>query len=162
MRPAALTLRVNDASAAEAIEDLVLRTALDDHDAIMAETQETLRRCHLSQPLVYKTHVTPPRDAGALSDGNDLSDYASDLEPPPFTDFQMDVIAEVLAETRMEFQSEIDALTDVLNAVKQRVAMVEGQLSVVVAMIGNDNGRGVKTIEAKESKTKTVRKVKVS
>jgi hypothetical protein len=160
MRPAALTLRVNDASAAEAIEDLVLRTALDDHDAIMAETQETLRRCHLSQPLVYKTHVTPPRDAGALSDGNDLSDYASDLEPPPFTDFQMDVIAEVLAETRMEFQSEIDALTDVLNAVKQRVAMVEGQLSVVVAMIGNDNGRGVKTIEAEESKI--IRKMKVS
>jgi hypothetical protein len=156
MKPAALTVRVNDGVA----EDLILRPAADDHDLIMKSVQDTLTQYHRSQPLVYKTHLNPPRGIG---NGNgDLSDYASDGEPPAFTDFQMDVISTVLAETRMEFQSAIDALTDALNAVKQRVAMVEGQLSVVVAMIGNDNGRGVKTIEAKESKTKTVRKVKVS
>ena len=127
----------------------------------MKSVQETLTQYRRSQPLVYKTHVTPPRDVGAVGDGNgDLSDYASDDEPPPFDDFQMDIIAEVLAETRMEFRSEIDALIDAMNAAKERIATIEGQLSVVLAMLGNDNGRGVKTIEASESKI--VRKMKVS
>jgi hypothetical protein len=80
------------------------------------------------------------------------------VDPLVLTDDDlMEVIANALAQTRMEFRDEIDAATAVLN---QRIVVLEGKFelltSLLTSVLGNNNN-GVKSFEASE----IVRKVRV-
>jgi hypothetical protein len=92
------------------------------HDAVMAATRS------LPPAVVHKTHVTPPRQFDRMDSNNDQ-------EPPLFSDEQLDVVAEVLGEFRGELRNEIDVL-------KERIANLEGQLSMLTTLLnGNGNNR---------------------
>jgi hypothetical protein len=103
-------------------------------------------------PIVYKVH------AGDLSD--DSNDVSGSYDGnPPFTDEQIDIVALALAETRIELRNDLLAETQVMIAAamsetRERVATIEGQLSVLMTLLGGDSSR---SFEASE----TIRKLKL-
>jgi hypothetical protein len=101
--------------------------------------------------IIYKTHNALDRDAGNGDNGS-LIGY-----DPPFTDEQIDIVARALAQSQGELRTEMQELADSLAAIRERVATVEGQLSVMMTLLGGDS-RTDKTVEASE----VVRKLKVS
>lgn len=89
-----------------------------------------------------------------------LDDTNGNGEPPLFSDEQIDMIAQALADLRVEFQSTID---DAVGPLTEQVAVLQGQLNVLLSLIGslvnnNNNSNSVK--EASETKIKTVRRVR--
>jgi hypothetical protein len=97
-------------------------------------------------PVVYKTHNDAPDRDGF--DGNEDS----------FSDFQIDVIAEVFAETsvglRNEFQAAIDS---VATPLRERVIALEAQISTMMALLNVDSNPAIEA-----SETSTIRKLRVS
>jgi hypothetical protein len=79
---------------------------------------------------------------------NDTDTNDGDVEPPPFNDEQMDIIAAALAETKMDLQARIDDATATLS---QRLAVLEGKLDLLTNLLGN------KSYEASE----VIRKIRV-
>jgi hypothetical protein len=103
--------------------------------------------------IIYKTHNALDRDTG---NGNNGSLIGYD-DQPPFTDEQIDIVARAMAQSRDELRTEMQELADSLAAIRERVATIEGQLSVLMTLLGGDN-KAVKMVEASE----VVRKLKVS
>jgi hypothetical protein len=107
--------------------------------------------------IIYKTHNALDRDAGSDSNGS-LTGYD---DPLPFSDEQIDIVARTMALLREELQTEIQRQADALAAIRERVATIEGQLSVLMTLLGsNNNNNNAKTIEASE--TNMIRKLHVS
>jgi hypothetical protein len=99
-------------------------------------------------PIIYKVH------AGDHSD--DSGSYDDD---PPFTDEQIDIVALALAEMRIELRNDLRTETQAtiagaMGEIRERVAMIEGQLSALMTLLGGDSTR---SYEASE----TIRKLKV-
>jgi hypothetical protein len=81
-------------------------------------------------------------------------DDTGDVEPPPLSDEQVDVIAAALAETRIEFADTINDLRDRLDDMRDRVASLEEAMSVLTNMIGDGSNKSFVA-------TETVRKRKL-
>ena len=96
--------------------------------------------------VVYKDYTGKQPSLPGVADNGD------DQQPPLFSDEQIDVVAQALADLRLEFQDAIDATVAPLRAMEQRVAVLEGQLSVMMNLINTIVGSG-KSIEASETKT---------
>jgi hypothetical protein len=95
----------------------------------------------------------PPAIVHKTRDNANVFDVPDNGSPPPFDDLQIDIVATVIAEIRAETQDAIDAAVAPLQ---QRVAVLEGQVSMLVALLGADaNNRSVESSEV-------VRKIKVS
>jgi hypothetical protein len=97
------------------------------HENIMAVTR-------YDPPIVHKT-----------IDNAQYPDYSD--EPPPtedpplgFTDEQMDAMAQVIADTRMEFQGMIDQANAPL---RERIAMLEGQVQTLLQVLGGDSNKSI-------------------
>lgn len=85
----------------------------------------------------------------------------------PFPDELIDSLAEVLVQVRADFQASVDAacerlraefqvtVDDATAALRERVATLEGQLSVLVSLVTNTDGG--RSLEASE----TIRKLTV-
>ena len=116
------------------------------HDAIMAATRVTKKS---ATAVIHKTRQDARvRQSQPYADNNGHGDNLV----PPFTDEQMDTMASVLVEIREETQSMIDTA---IAPLRERIANLEGQLSMLTSMMGNGNG---KAFEASE----VVRKLKVT
>jgi hypothetical protein len=111
-----------------------------------------MRAADALPPIVYKVHDAGISDGGYGSDGISIG-----YDDPPFTDEQIDIVAQALAQSRTEVRTEMQELADLLAAIRERVATIEGQLSVLMALLGS-NSRTDKTVEESE----VVRKLKVS
>jgi hypothetical protein len=109
-----------------------------EHEAVMAATRTPM------PAIIHKTNM----DAGRvlLTDDGDNGD----TEPPPLTDEQMDILAQVLAQIRLDFQSAID---DVVAPLKDRILTLEAQISLLTNLLSDTS----RSIEASE----TVRKLHV-
>jgi hypothetical protein len=103
--------------------------------------------------IVYKTTYTA-RDR----DGGNGSLVGSDDEEP-FSAAQTDIICRVLAMADSELRRDLADHSDLLSNLRERVAMIEGQVSILMSLLGGDSKavKSVKTIEASE----TVRKRKM-
>jgi hypothetical protein len=77
---------------------------------------------------------------------------AENAVAPPFTDEQVDIVAVVLAELRQETEA---AIAEALTPLRERIASIEGQLTVLMTLLGADASR---SIEASE----VIRKIKVA
>jgi hypothetical protein len=109
-----------------------------------------MRAADTLPPIIYKIHE------GSITDGGTVSNVS--LVGDEFTDFQVDVIAQVIAELRNEFESTMNsAIADAIAPLRESIARLEGQMTALIAMIGGDS-RAVKTVEASE----VVRKLPVS
>jgi hypothetical protein len=73
-------------------------------------------------------------------------------DQPPLTDDLVDALAQVLVELRKDCRVMID---EVVTPLRERVAVLEGQLAMLVNMLGGNNGG--KSLEASE----VIRKVRV-
>ena len=111
------------------------------HDAIMEATRVV--RTTVVPEVVYKTHDNAVVRQRTISNADDV---------PPFADDQIDVLAEVLVQLREELQTMVDAAVAPL---REKIANLEGQISVLTALLGSDSG---KSFEASE----TVRKLRVA
>jgi hypothetical protein len=109
--------------------------------------------------IVYK--VRDGRDFSGLDggNGNGSSLVASD-DPEPFSEEQQDVICRLVAMMARELQMSNDDHSDMITMLRERVANLEGQLTTLPSLLGT-NAKGLKTIEASETKTIRQRKVKV-
>ena len=110
------------------------------HDAIMEATR-VLR--NTVPEIVYKTIENARPSDNSTTNADDI---------PPFADDQIDVLAEVLVQLREELQTMVDAA---IAPLREKIANLEGQISVLTALLGSDSG---KSFEASE----TVRKLRVA
>ena len=124
------------------------------HDRIMRATRPPM-------PMIVRKEYSgkqPPLPS--------VADNADEL-PPLFSDEQIDVIAAALAEMRVEMRSEFrDMVNDLMAPLTEQVAVLQGQMSVMMDLIGsivgnngNGNNNSSKSIEASE--TRTTRRVRV-
>ena len=94
--------------------------------------------------------LQPPLPDDANGNGND---------PPLFNDDQLGVLAQAIADLRIEFQGMVD---NAVGPLKEAVAVLQGQVSTLLSLINtivsNNNNSGIK--EASETRTKTVRRVR--
>ena len=102
--------------------------------------------------IVHKEYTgrQPPLPDDTNGNGND---------PPLFNDDQLDVLAQAIADLRIEFQGMVD---DAVGPLNEAVALLQGQVSTLLSLINtivsNNNNSGIK--EASETRTKTVRRVR--
>jgi hypothetical protein len=137
------------ANAAEVRADLEEREAKDcahsfldplaEHDAIMQATRTM-------PPTIHKTNMDARRVL-LSDDGNGNGDPEP---PPPLSDEALDILAQVLAQIRLDFQA---AIEDAVAPLNQRIAVLEGQISILTSLLSSDS----KSIEA----TETTRKLHV-
>jgi hypothetical protein len=128
------------------------QTAIRDHDAIMADVATVLRR--YNAPLVYKRmdNARVKQDVQDLLDGD--GDANGDEPWSPFTNEQTDIIIYLISEFRQEVSNMIDdAVVEAVAPLKERIAMLEGQVSTLVMLI-SDNGKSFEAVE-------TVRKMRI-
>jgi hypothetical protein len=126
----------------EARERLAFDDPIAGHDDLMAALSPPIRKSAMPV-LVHKSRDNARVMPRQLDAGDDL--------PPPFTDEQMDIIAEVIAQTRADCQDMID---DALAPLRQQLAVLQGQLDVLMTLL---SGNGNRSVEASE----TVRKLRV-
>lgn len=108
------------------------------HDAIMAATRPAM------PAIVHKTMVNGERVRRRTISVNDNGDDV----PPPFTDEQTELLADTLAQFRMDFRSELEDMMDAAVApLRERIANLEGQLSMLTNLL---NGNGSRSFEASE------------
>jgi hypothetical protein len=122
-----------------------LRANAEEVRADLEEREANDPQLHVPE-IVHKTTM----DARVLPNDDDGNGNGDDPIPPPLTDEQMDIIAQVLAQMRMDFQAAID---DAIAPLRDRIATLEGSINTLMAML-NDSG---KSIEASE----TVRRLHV-
>jgi hypothetical protein len=135
---------------------MTMQTAVEDHDEIMADIAVVLKRYDVAT-LIHKTNynarVRVKQDVQDLLDGDDYAN-GDETTMPPFTAEQVDVIATVIMELRQETRNMIDdAVVEATAPLRERVAMLEGQVSTLVMLISDNN----KSFEA----TETVRKMRI-
>jgi hypothetical protein len=76
------------------------------------------------------------------------ADDNGDNVPPPFTDEQTELLADTLAQFRMDFRMELEDMMDAAVApLRERIATLEGQLSMLTNLL---NGNGNRSFEASE------------
>jgi hypothetical protein len=133
----------------EELEHL-LEEPVKNHERIMQMLQPT-------QPAVVYKDYTGKQPSRVLDDTNGNGN--GEL-PPLLSDEQIDVFAQVLAETRSQVRDEFQAMVaDAVGPLTEAVAVLQGQVSVLMNLIGGRvNNNTVK--EASETKTKTVRRVR--
>jgi hypothetical protein len=136
----------------EHMEKLLLDDPLRAHDAIMQALTPM-------SAIVHKDY-----DAGSAEPPDDDN---GQHQPMPFPDELIDSLAEVLVEVRTDFQATVDGASERLRAefqttvedatavLRERVAILEGQLSVVASLVTNTDGN--RSLEASE----TIRKLTV-
>ena len=118
-----------------------------DHDFIMQATRPARQRAAMPE-IIHKTN----ENARVLlpDDGNG----DDPIIPPTFTEEQLDVLAQVLSQIRMEFQATIDdAIAAATAPLRDRIATLEGSINTLMAMLSDNN----RSIEASE----TIRKLHV-
>ena len=130
----------------EELEHLLELDPVKAHDAIMRATRPP--------PMIIHKEYTG-KQPQLLPDDSD--------QPPLFSDEQIDVIAQAFADLRTEMRGELQSMVDdAMGQLTEQVAMLQGQVSVLMnligSIVGNDNNNSVK--EASETKTKTVRRVR--
>jgi hypothetical protein len=124
----------------EELERLLELDPVKAHDQIMRATRPP-------PVIVHKEYLG--RQPALIDDTNGNGNG----EQPPFSDEQIDIVAQALADLRSEFQDAVAPLTE-------QVAVLQGQVNVLLSLIGSivgNNGNG-KSIEASE--TKTTRRVR--
>jgi hypothetical protein len=129
------------AFAAEIREDLAEREqmAAEDHTQIMAATAAT----RAAPAMIYKVKPDARVRRQVVDDPGDSTD-----DVPPFSDSQMDTIAELMAMIRNDMRDEFRAIVDAaLAPLRERIASVEGSLSTLTGIIGNDSSRSVEASE---------------
>jgi hypothetical protein len=136
------------------IENLLETDPIAAHERIMEMTRPTL-------PTIVHKEYTGRQPALDNGNGN---------EPPPFTDEQVDIVAQALADVRVELRDEFASMIEeATGSLTEQVAVLQGQVSVLLSLIGtlvsngngngNNNGNGTKSIEADE--VRTTRRVRV-
>jgi hypothetical protein len=108
------------AQADEVRADLAERETNQTHAEVMAATRVPL------PAVIYKQYGG---DQPVLDDNG-----TDDVEPPMFTDEQLDTLAQVLAEVQLGVQAKID---DAIAPLNQRLTVVEAQLSMLTILLGN-------------------------
>ena len=89
-----------------------------------------------------------------------LQDNGDEL-PSLFSDEQIDVIAQAFADLRTEMRGEFqDTVNDAMGPLMEQVAVMQGQMSVLLSLINTIVGNSNNIKEASETKTKTVRRVR--
>jgi hypothetical protein len=130
------------ANAEEVRQELAERelAALTDHDAIMAQ--------RAAPPLVRKTKM----DARVKQTTDDI--IADDINGDGQLDNAfMEAVAEAMAEQAIQLRADCAAmLEDAVAPLRERIATLEGQLSMLTGLLGAD-----KAFEA----TETIRKLRV-
>jgi hypothetical protein len=121
----------------EYLERLRAQAAEVRADLAEREANETIMPTRSMPAVIHKT----------IADARVVAPPADEL-PPEFSDDQLDIIAGALAEIRQDFRDQMEAA---LAPIRERVAFLEGQLSILL----NPNS---KTIEASE----VVRKLHVT
>jgi hypothetical protein len=114
------------------------------HDEIIAATRPPM------PAIVHKTRGFFDND----DDTNGDDTINGDNQIPPFNDDQTEVLADVLAQIRLEFQ---DTINDAIAPLRERVSILEGQVTTLLSLLGNNNGDNGRMFEASE----TVRKLKM-
>ena len=127
----------------EELESLLELDPVKAHDAIMRATRPP--------PVIIHKEYTG-KQPQLLPDDSD--------QPPLFSDEQIDVVAQALADLRIEMRGEFHDMVDTaVGPLTEAVAVLQGQVSVLMNLIGSlVNNNTVK--EASETKTKTVRRVR--
>jgi len=127
----------------EELEHLLELDPVKAHDAIMRATRPP--------PMIIHKEYTG-KQPQLIPDDSD--------QPPLFSDEQIDVIAQALADLRTEMRGEFQDMVDTaVGPLTEAVAVLQGQVSVLMNLIGSlVNNNTVK--EASETKTKTVRRVR--
>jgi hypothetical protein len=67
-----------------------------------------------------------------------------DDDAPPLTDDQIEILADVLAQIRIEFRDTID---DAIAPLRERIAVLEGQISILTSLLGSDSSRSFEASE---------------
>ena len=127
----------------EELEHLLELDPVKAHDAIMRATRPP--------PMIIHKEYTG-KQPQLIPDDSD--------QPPLFSDEQIDVVAQALADLRIEMRGEFQDMVDTaVGPLTEAVAVLQGQVSVLMNLIGSlVNNNTVK--EASETKTKTVRRVR--
>ena len=86
-----------------------------------------------------------------------------ELPSLPIDDDMIDALAQALAETRGQLRDEFQSMVnEAVSPLTEQVAVLQGQVSVLMnligSLVGNNNNNHIK--EASETKTKTVRRVR--
>lgn len=111
------------------------------HEAILDATRPPM------PTVVHKTMVgkVQVEKRSQLRFPND--DNGDDL-PPPFTDEQIELLADTLAEFRMDFRMELqDMIEAAVAPLRDRIATLEGKLDMLTNLL---NGNGSRSFEASE------------
>jgi hypothetical protein len=114
-------------------------------DAVMTTTTRNVQPVH---------HLPMPRNVYKEFRGKQLpfnNNDNSDAEPLSLTDEQIDILADVLAQVRLDFRAQID---DITSALSHRIAVLEGKLDLLTNLLTNLLGNS-KSFEA----SKVIRKV---
>jgi hypothetical protein len=116
------------------------------HEAIMQATRSPMPASPMPV-IVHKKYVGDQptfttNDSRRTSRRHNTPSDDGDSQSLCFPDEQIDALAEVLAQTRtelrMDFQNMLDAATGLL---RERVATLEGQLSMMTNLIANDKSK---------------------
>ena len=85
----------------------------------------------------HADHYEPPPIVHKTVFGNESAfpATAENAVAPPFTDEQVDIVAVVLAELRQETEA---AIAEALTPLRERIASIEGQLTVLMTLLGAD------------------------
>ena len=134
------------------LERLIEGDPVKNHERIMQMMRPTLPN------VIHKEYTRQP---SLIDDTN-----GNGNEPPPLSDEQIDVVAAALSELRIEMRDEFQTMvTDAMGPLTEQVATLQGQIGVLLSLIGaivsnnNGNGNGSKSIEASE--VRTTRRVRV-
>jgi hypothetical protein len=136
-------LAVLRAQADEVRRDLAERERMVDADPIAAHDEVMRATRPLMPSIIHKINDN------ALILPDDSSDTNDDVEPPMFSDEQLDVLAQAMAEINLGIQTRIE---DATLALRERIAVLEGKLDLLTMLLGNS-----KTFEASE----VIRKLRV-
>jgi hypothetical protein len=117
-------------------------------EAVRADLEER----EANDPQLYVPEIIHKinEDARVLLSDDGNGNGNGDPEPPPLTDEALDVLAQVLAQIKLDIQSAID---DAVAPLRDRIIALEAQISLLTNLLNDSN----KTIEASE----TVRKLHV-
>jgi hypothetical protein len=135
------------------ISELLEDDPLVAHEAIMQATRSPMPTSPMPV-IVHKKYVgnrpsSATNDSRKVSRRHDTPPENGDSQSLFFSDEQIDALAQVLAQTRtelrMDFQNMLDDATGLL---RERVAALEGQLSMMTSLIANDKSKSF--VEASE------------
>jgi hypothetical protein len=139
----------------EELEHLLELDPIKAHDQIMRATRPP-------PVIIHKKYLG---EQPLRRDNGNGNDNGNGEDQPMSTDdmIMIDAVAQALAETRSQLRTEFQSMIDdAVGPLTEAVAVLQGQVSVLMNLIGSlvSNGNSVK--EASETRTKTVRRVRQS